>query len=145
MTVHAEKRTINHRPKDLYQLVADVRAYPEFLPWCLASRIRYETDHELAADLIIGFNLFRERFTSYVILDPDELRINVEYAEGPFKYLTNQWIFHDHPYGCEIEFYVDFEFNSRLLQTMIESLFTEAVKKMVRAFEIRADELYSRK
>jgi coenzyme Q-binding protein COQ10 len=94
------------------------------------------------ADLIIGFNMFRERFTSYVQLDPDTLEINVAYAEGPFKYLRNQWVFHPHPDGCEIEFYVDFEFNSRLLQSVIETLFTEAVKRMVRAFESRADALY---
>jgi len=144
MTIHSEKRVIGHRPEDLYRLVANVRAYPEFLPWCLAARIRHETDHELAADLIIGFNMFRERFTSYVKLDPDALTINVNYAEGPFKYLTNQWVFHSHPDGCEIEFYVDFEFNSRLLQSVIETLFTEAVKRMVRAFETRADALYKK-
>ena len=122
MTIHAERRVIHHRPQDLYQLVANVRAYPEFLPWCLAARIRHETDHELEADLIIGFNMFRERFTSHVKLDPDALEINVAYAEGPFKYLRNQWVFHPHPDGCEIEFYVDFEFNSRLLQSVIETL-----------------------
>ena len=70
------------------------------------------------------------------------MEINVAYAEGPFKYLRNQWVFHPHPDGCEIEFYVDFEFNSRLLQSVIETLFTEAVKRMVRAFETRADALY---
>ena len=145
MTVHAERRVTHHRPQDLYQLVANVRAYPEFLPWCLAARIRHETDHDLQADLIIGFNMFRERFTSHVELDPDALEINVAYAEGPFKYLRNQWVFHPHPDGCEIEFYVDFEFNSRLLQSVIETLFTEAVKRMVRAFETRADSLYGSK
>lgn len=142
MTVHSEKRIIPHRPKDLYSLVADVRAYPEFLPWCLAARICQESTHDLTADLIIGFNMFRERFTSYVKLDSNALEINVVYAEGPFKYLSNQWVFHDHPDGCEIEFYVDFEFNSRLLQSVIETLFTEAVKRMVRAFELRADLLF---
>ena len=77
MTVHAEKRVINHSPEDLYALVADVRKYPEFLPWCLAARVRDESSLALNADLIIGFNMFRERFTSYVELDPatlDELK-----------------------------------------------------------------------
>jgi len=111
----------------------------------LAARIRHETNHDLQADLIIGFNMFRERFTSHVKLDPDALEINVAYAEGPFKYLRNEWVFHSHPDGCEIEFYVDFEFNSRLLQSVIEALFTEAVKRMVRAFEARADSLYGSK
>mgnify|MGYP003319326599 CR=1 FL=1 len=84
MTIHKEKRVIHHRPQDLYALVADVRSYPEFLPWCLASRIRQESIDSLTADLIIGFNMFRERFTSYVELDPATLEITVKYAEGPF-------------------------------------------------------------
>ena len=144
MTTHAEQRLIRHSPEQLFELVADVRRYPEFLPWCLASRIRKQTDTALVADLIIGFNMFRERFTSYVDLDVDNLEITVKYAEGPFKHLTNRWRFVDHPDGCEIDFYVDFEFNSRLLQSVIETLFTEAVKRMVRAFETRADILYKK-
>ena len=142
MTVHNENRVIGHQPAALYALVADVKAYPEFLPWCLASRIRSQSDEQLIADLIIGFQMFKERFTSYVNLNQDDLTIEVEYADGPFKYLKNRWKFHPHPEGCEIEFYVDFEFKSRLLQTVIESLFTEAVKRMVRAFEGRANQLY---
>ena len=144
MTVHAEKRVINHRPEDLYALVADVQKYPEFLPWCLAARIRDKSPISMSADLIIGFNMFRERFTSFVDLDVDNLEITVKYAEGPFKHLTNHWRFLDHPDGCEIDFYVDFEFNSRLLQSVIETLFTEAVKRMVRAFETRANILYEK-
>ena len=145
MTKHAETRLMRHRPEHLYDLVADVRKYPEFLPWCLASRIRSEDDEMLIADLIIGFQMFKERFTSHVRLDDQAMEIHVEYAEGPFKYLKNRWRFLDHPDGCEIDFYVDFEFNSRILQTVIESLFTEAVKKMVGAFEARADALYGTK
>ena len=144
MTIHAEKRVINHRPEDLYALVADVQRYPEFLPWCLAARVREKSPIFLNADLIIGFNMFRERFTSHVDLDFDKLEITVKYAEGPFKHLTNHWRFVDHPDGCEIDFYVDFEFNSLLLQSVIETLFTEAVKRMVRAFEARADTLYKK-
>ena len=142
MTQHAERRILRHKPEELYALVADVAKYPEFLPWCLASRIRSREDDKLVADLIIGFQMFKERFTSHVRLDEAEMVIHVEYAEGPFKYLSNQWRFLDHPEGCEIDFYVDFEFNSRILQTVIESLFTEAVKRMVGAFETRADALY---
>ena len=144
MTVHAERRIIRHRPQELYDLVADVRSYPQFLPWCMAARIRHEDRHALAADLIIGFQMFRERFTSHVDLDPENLEIDVKYAEGPFKYLTNKWRFLPHPDGCEIDFYVDFEFNSRLLQSVIETLFTEAVRRMVKAFEERADDLYGK-
>ena len=145
MTVHAEKRVIAHRPEDLFHLVGDVARYPEFLPWCLAARIRSKDDAKMVADLIIGFQMFRERFTSYVTLKPEALEIEVEYAEGPFKYLKNHWKFLPHEQGCEIDFYVDFEFRSRLLQTVIEGLFTEAVKRMVRAFETRADALYQPK
>ena len=142
MTVHSEKRVLPYSPEQLYALVADVKSYPEFLPWCMAARIRHQDDYALEADLIIGFQMFRERFTSYVALDPDDLEIKVEYAEGPFKYLTNEWRFLEHDDGCEIDFYVDFEFNSRLLQSVIETLFTEAVRRMVGAFETRADALY---
>lgn len=145
MTIHSEKRIIAHQPEELFALVADVRKYPEFLPWCLASRIRSQNDDRMVADLIIGFQMFKENFTSFVDLDRDNLEIQVEYAEGPFKYLKNQWKFNAHPEGCEIDFYVDFEFRSRILQTVIESLFTEAVKRMVRAFEGRADALYGKK
>ena len=144
MTQHSETRVLHHSPEQLYQLVADVKRYPEFLPWCLAARIREQNDDKMIADLIIGFQMFKERFTSYVRLDDDAMEIHVEYAEGPFKYLQNHWQFKPHPEGCEIEFYVDFEFNSRILQTVIESLFTEAVKKMVGAFETRANTLYGK-
>jgi coenzyme Q-binding protein COQ10 len=142
MTVHAERRVIRHSPQELYNLVADVRSYPQFLPWCMAARIRHEDRDGLAADLIIGFQMFRERFTSHVDLNPEQLEIDVKYAEGPFKYLTNKWRFLPHPEGCEIDFYVDFEFNNRLLQSVIERLFTEAVRRMVKAFEDRANDLY---
>ncbi len=144
MTVHAEKRVVRHSPQQLYALVGDVRSYPHFLPWCLAARIRHQDEVSLAADLIIGFRMFREKFTSYVDLDSGALEINVRYAEGPFKYLTNKWRFLPHEEGCEIDFFVDFEFNSRLLQSVIETLFTEAVRRMVQAFETRADALYGK-
>lgn len=145
MTIHAEKRVVPYSPEQLYALVADVKSYPEFLPWCIAARMRLQTETELHADLIIGFKMFREKFTSYVDLDVDACEINVKYADGPFKYLTNKWRFLPHPDGCEIDFYVDFEFNSRLLQSVIETLFTEAVRRMVGAFEARADDLYGPK
>ena len=144
MTTHQEKRVIPHTPQNLYNLVQDVKSYPQFLPWCLAARIKSNNDDRMVADLIIGFRLYRERFTSYVNLKPDEMVILVEYAEGPFKYLKNSWVFRDHPDGCEIDFYVDFEFNSQLFQSVVETLFSEAVKRMVRAFETRADTLYER-
>jgi len=144
MTVHQETRVVPHRPEDLYALVIDVKSYPEFLPWCMAARIRENTGTRLVADLIIGFRFYREKFTSYVNHDPETFQIKVEYAEGPFKYLQNSWTFHPHEEGCRIEFYVDFEFQSRLFQSVIETLFSEAVRRMVKAFEDRADALYPR-
>ena len=144
MTIHSETRIIHHKPEDLFELVADVKQYPEFLPWCLAARIRTQTEKELIADLIIGFQVFKEQFSSKVAMDRNALLIDTTYADGPFKYLQNHWKFRTHPDGCEIDFYVDFEFRNRLLQTVMETLFTEAVRRMVKAFETRADVLYKK-
>lgn len=142
MPTHAERRVLVYSPAQLYDLVADVGRYPEFLPWCLAARVRERGERRVVADLVIGFKMVRERFTSYVTLNPDERRIDVSYAEGPFKYLKNHWVFLPHERGCEIDFYVDFEFRSKILQKLIEVLFHEAVKRMVGAFEARAKQLY---
>ena len=144
MPTHAEKRILPYTPHQLYSLVADIESYPEFLPWCMAARVRERRKNLIVADLIIGFRMIRERFTSRVTLDPEERRIDVAYAEGPFKYLNNHWVFEDHPDGCLIDFYVDFEFRSKLLQKMIGVLFNEAVRRMVAAFEGRARQLYGK-
>jgi len=143
MPTHAEQRVLPYEPQQLFDLVADVESYPEFLPWCIGARIRKQEGDTLTADLVIGFKMIRERFTSRVKLDPDNMRIDVSYLDGPFKYLDNHWIFYKHHNGCLIDFYVDFEFRTRFLQRMIQPLFNEAVKRMVKAFETRADELYS--
>ncbi|EME69775.1 oligoketide cyclase/lipid transport protein [Paramagnetospirillum caucaseum] len=141
MPTHAEQRVLPYTPEQLFELVADVARYPEFLPWCVASRIRSRDGDVFFADLVIGFKMVRERFTSKVTLTrPD--RVDVTYTEGPFKHLNNHWNFKPHPNGTEIDFYVDFEFRSKLLQTMIGALFNEAVKLMVSAFEKRARQLY---
>ncbi|CAE7816309.1 ratA [Symbiodinium necroappetens] len=144
MPTHAEQRVLPYEPQKLFDLVADVGRYPEFLPWCIAARVRRrESDgRRIVADLVIGFKMIRERFTSRVDLYPDTGEIHVEYVEGPFKYLNNTWQFIEHPEGCLIDFYVDFEFRSRFLQKMIQPLFNEAVRRMVAAFEARARELY---
>ena len=142
MPTHAEVRVLHHPAEQLFDLVADVEKYPEFLPWCVDARIRRCEDSLVVADLVIGYRVFRERFTSTVVLNrPD--RIDVTYAEGPFRYLNNHWIFV--PEGsdsCTIDFFVDFEFHSRVLQVVAERVFGEAVKLMVHAFERRADELF---
>lgn len=144
MPTHAERRFLPYTPQQLFDLVEDIEKYPEFLPWCIGARIRRRQGNEILADLVIGFKMFRERFTSRVVLSPVE-RIDVSYSEGPFKYLTNHWLFEAQPNGgCIIDFYVDFEFRSRLLQAMIGIVFNEAVRLMVSAFEKRANELYGR-
>ena len=142
MTIHAEKRVVRHSPEHLYTLVADVRSYPQFLPWCLGCRVRKREEHLVVADMIIGFKVFRESFTSRVSHNrPD--RIDVAYTDGPFKYLNNHWIFNDMGNGStQIDFYVDFEFRSRILQAAIGAVFNEAVKKMIAAFESRAKDLH---
>jgi len=143
MSTHAEKRLLPYTPEQLYSLVADVERYPEFLPWCLAARIRRREGETFWADLVIGFKMIRERFTSKVTLDPAAMRIDVAYTEGPFKYLNNHWIFNPAPGGqCEIDFHVDFEFKNRVLQGVMSMLFEEAVKRMVQAFETRAKAIY---
>jgi coenzyme Q-binding protein COQ10 len=142
MPTHAEKRVLPYTPEQMYDLVADIEKYPEFLPWCLAARIRKREGNVVYADLIIGFKMIRERFTSRVELNPPD-RINVAYSEGPFSYLNNHWIFSPtETGGCLIDFYVDFEFRSKMLQKIIGVLFNEAVRRMVAAFETRARQLY---
>jgi coenzyme Q-binding protein COQ10 len=141
MPTHAEQRVLPSTPEQLFALVADIERYPEFLPWCRGARIRERQPHLVVADLIIGFRMFRERFTSRVTLDSPR-KIDVTYAEGPFRYLNNHWIFEKVPEGCRIDFFVDFEFKSRLMQRVIEVLFGEAVRRMVGAFEKRARDLY---
>ena len=144
MPTHAEQRVLPYTPEQLFALVADVERYPEFLPWCAGARIRERTPDEIVADLIIGFRVFRERFTSRVKLDPPG-RIDVAYTEGPFRYLSNHWVFAPEPGGCcRVEFFVDFEFKSKILQKLIEVLFSEAVRRMVGAFEGRAQGLYGK-
>jgi coenzyme Q-binding protein COQ10 len=141
MPRHNETKTVPYRPDQLFDLVADVARYPEFLPWCLGAKLRTRTQDELVADLTIGFGPFHESFTSRVSLERPG-RIRVRYENGPFRYLNNEWNFHPDPRGCRVEFFVDFEFRSRLLQAAIGAVFNEAVRRMVNAFMIRARAVY---
>jgi coenzyme Q-binding protein COQ10 len=141
MPTHAERQIVPYRPDQLFDLVADVAKYPQFLPWCVAARIRSRTERDLVADLTIGFGPFRETFTSRVALERPQ-RVKVRYETGPFRYLNNQWEFLPHPQGCEVDFFVDFEFRSRILQAAIGVVFNEAVRRMVGAFNKRAREVY---
>jgi coenzyme Q-binding protein COQ10 len=146
MTTYSERKLVPYAPKQLFDLVADVAKYPSFLPWCVGARIRSKTHDELVADLTIGFGPFRESFTSRVSLQhPDAsgfCAIKVKYENGPFKYLHNQWKFTPDAQGCVVDFYVDFEFRSFILQKAIGAVFTEAVRMMVNAFLKRARTVY---
>jgi coenzyme Q-binding protein COQ10 len=146
---HAETRVVPYTADEMYALIADVARYPEFLPWCAAARIRGTRplpDGEgevMEADLVVSFKVYRERFGSRVTLRPEERRIDVAYLEGPFRYLNNHWRFL--PRGereCEVDFFVDFEFRSAILQKLIGIVFHEAMLRIVRAFEKRAEALY---
>lgn len=143
MPTHAEKRILRQSPEQVFQLVADVHRYPEFLPWCAAARVISRDEHKLIADLTIGFKMFRETFRSEVTLSRPDM-VQVKYLNGPFRYLNNTWRFRAVPQGTEVDFFVDFEFRSRLLQAVIGTVFNEAVRLMVRAFERRAMALYGR-
>jgi coenzyme Q-binding protein COQ10 len=147
LTRHAERRVVAYAPRQLFDLVADVRRYPEFLPWCHAARVRSRKGHIEIAELAIGFGPFHERFVSRVDLAPDRPdgpRIETTGIEGPFRRLSSRWTFHPHSSGTEIEFELEFEFRSLLLQQTVRLVFAEAVRRMVAAFEARAGQLYGK-
>lgn len=144
MPTHAEKKRLLYTPAEMFDLVADIEKYPEFLPWCVGTRIRSREGSLVVADMIIGYKMFRESFTSRVTLSKPD-RIDVEYSDGPFKYLHNHWIFEPDGKGTCIDFFVDFEFKSRILQAMIGVVFGEAVRIMVNAFERRAETVYGKR
>lgn len=141
MPSHAEKKILPYTPEQMFDMVSDVAAYPDFLPWCIALRLRSSSEEELVADMVIGFKMFREQFTSRVTLERPNL-IHVEYEDGPFKFLKNHWKFEPDNKGCLVDFSVEFEFHSRILEMAIGKVFTEAVHRMVTAFEKRAKTLY---
>jgi coenzyme Q-binding protein COQ10 len=146
MPTHAETRTLPYSADQMYALVADVASYPDFLPWCAAARIRSSTPEGAAevmlADLVISFKVFRERFGSRVVLYPETRHIDTEYLDGPFKYMKSTWDFRDVAGGCEVEFFVDFEFRNLILQKAIGLVFNEAMHRIVAAFEARAKDLH---
>ena len=115
MPTHAEQRNLPHSPEHMFDLVSDVEKYPEFLPWCVGIRLKDKTTKQINADMMIGYKMFREKFSCRVELtSPD--RIDVVYEDGPFKYLNNHWIFIKEDDGtCTVDFFVDFEFNSKFL------------------------------
>lgn len=151
MPTHHEVKRLPYTAAQMYDLVADVAAYPKFLPWNSAARIRSrrpitgqggEAGEVMEADLVISFKVFRERFGSRVTLWPAMKRIETEYLDGPFRHMRSTWDFRDAEGGCEVEFFVDFEFRNALLQGIIGVVFNDAMQRVVRAFERRAAELH---
>ena len=151
MPTHAEIRRLPYSAAEMYALVADMAAYPEFLPWCSGARIRSRNPQPdgseiVEAQMVISFKVFSEHFGSRVTLRPDGYKIDVAYLDGPFRYLNNHWRFV--PVGeaaCEVDFFVDFEFRSKTLQLIIGVVFHEAMRRIVRAFEERAEQLYGKR
>ncbi|MBA84973.1 type II toxin-antitoxin system RatA family toxin [Thalassobius sp. S69A] len=148
MPTHSETRILPYSAQQMYDLVADVAKYPQFLPWCAAARVRSVTQQPdgsslMQADLVISFKVFRERFGSNVVMRPAQKRLEIEYLDGPFKHMRSSWDFADVEGGCEVQFFVDFEFRNAMLQGIIGVVFNEAMQRIVRAFERRADALYS--
>ena len=154
MPHHAENRRLPYTAQQIFDLVADVERYPEFLPWTSVARVRSRAPLEgrsagaelMEADLVISFKVFRERFGSRVVLLPEEGRIETEFMDGPFKYLHSVWEVRDlRKGGCKVSFEVDFELRNAMLRRVIGVVFDEAMRRVVRAFERRADALYGGK
>lgn len=149
MPMFNSTRRVRHSPEQMFALVADVEKYPQFLPLCENLQIRRRTAREgggevLVADMSVGYKAIRETFTSRVTLDPSSLKILVEYVDGPFRYLENRWTFRPHPDGCEVSFFISYEFANRMLGLLMGTMFDRAFRRFAEAFEKRADLVYAR-
>ena len=150
MPKFSNTRRVSHAASDMFDLVADVERYPEFVPFCrrlkVRERIQQSQDVEvLVADMTVAYKLISESFTSRVTLDRPNLLILVEYLEGPFSHLENRWTFH--PAGervCDVEFFISYEFRSRMLGMLMGTMFDIAFRRFAHAFEQRADRIYGR-
>ena len=142
------QRKVQHTDLEMFNLVSDVERYPEFLPMCESLNVRSSEERGnktlLTADMTVGYKMIRETFTTQVLLDKEERRIDVRYIDGPFRYLENRWIFNplDDGKSCEVEFYIDYEFKSRMLGMLMGAMFDIAFKRFTEAFEMRADKIY---
>lgn len=137
-----ETRTLPYSAEQMFDLVADVARYHEFLPWVIATRVKSDSETEMVADMLVGFKALREKFTSRVIKDRPN-RIEVIYVDGPMRDLDNVWHFRPLPDGgCELDFCVDFSFRNMMFEMLAGQYFDRAFRKMVAAFEQRADALY---
>jgi coenzyme Q-binding protein COQ10 len=142
MPTHAEKKILPYTPEQLFDLIADVANYPEFLPWVESASVYDNLDNSFISDVTIGYKFLTYPYKCRVHLKPKE-RIDIEYLTGPFHYLNNHWILTPvNEKMTEIDFYIDFEFNNPLLQSILTPVFTEVVGRMIKAFEKRASEIY---
>jgi coenzyme Q-binding protein COQ10 len=137
MPKFSDHKLMLYAPEQVFDLVADIEKYPEFLPWCLGARVLRREGDVIHADLEIGWKLIREKFTSRVTLDRPN-SIHVDYVDGPMRFMTSDWTFTLAPGGCDVGLVTEFEFKSRSLQMVMGVLFNEAAKRMVSAFETRA-------
>ncbi|HEY2756147.1 MAG TPA: type II toxin-antitoxin system RatA family toxin [Pseudolabrys sp.] len=150
MPQFSTKRRVRHAAENMFDLVADVEKYPEFVPLCSGMRVRSRTDKDegvsvLVAEMTVAYKLIRQTFTSRVTLDKPKLAILVEYLNGPFSRMQNRWTFV--PTGeesCEVEFYINYEFRSRAFAMLMGAMFDTAFRRFAAAFEKRADEVYGR-
>jgi coenzyme Q-binding protein COQ10 len=144
------KRRVRHAAENMFDLVADVEKYPEFVPLCAAMRVRNRTDKGegvsvLVAEMTVAYKLIRQTFTSRVTLDKPKLAILVEYLNGPFSRMQNRWTFVPAgDAGSEVEFFIDYEFKSRAFAMLMGAMFDTAFRRFAVAFEKRADEVYGR-
>jgi coenzyme Q-binding protein COQ10 len=151
MPEFSTKRRVRHSAADMFDLVADVKKYPEFVPLCSALTVKSRSEKDdgtvvLVADMTVAYKIVRETFTSRVTLDRAHLKIFVEYLSGPFKRMHNRWSFH--PTGdsaCDVEFFIEYEFRSRTLALLMGAMFDAAFRRFAVAFEQRADAVYGRK
>jgi coenzyme Q-binding protein COQ10 len=143
------KRQVRHSAADMFALVADVEHYPEFVPLCRSLKVRKRTPEPenveiVIADMTVAYKLISETFTSRVTLDRPNLQILVEYLEGPFSHLQNRWTFRPTgPQSCDVEFFISYEFRSRMLGVLMGSMFDVAFRRFAGAFERRADQVYA--
>lgn len=140
-------RFVKHSPDRMYDLVADVEKYPQFLPLCEALTVRSRKERDgktlLVADMTVGYKAIRETFTTQVLLNPAERAIDVKYIDGPFKYLDNRWRFDAAESGSNVHFFIEYEFKNRLLGAVMGSMFDRAFRMFAEAFETRADKIYT--
>lgn len=148
MPTFSNRRHVDFSPQQMFDLVADVDSYPEFVPLCEGLTVKTRTPSNagevLIATMDVGYKAIRERFTTRVKLQPEKQQILVEYLDGPFSHLENRWRFLPSGKGCSVDFYIDYEFRSRMLAVLMGAVFDKAFRKFANAFEARAGQIYGR-